>query len=260
LSSPLAGRHVVVTRARQQAGKLTQSLRELGAEVTELPVIEIVPPESYAPLDEALGKLNSYQWLIVTSANAVRALGERLALLGLSTREFASLKTVAVGSATADAMRKQGMDVDLVPEKYVAESVIASLAAVAPGTKILLARAHIARDVIPEALRSSGAQVDIVDAYQTIVPAGSEARIRELFGQVGHVPDAVTFTSSSTVSNFVALLKESGIAVPPPGVRALSIGPITSTTLREHGWEPFAEAEVFDVAGLVSAVVSAFEP
>lgn len=256
---PLAGKRIVVTRARQQAGKLAQSLRELGAEVIELPVIEIAPPDSYAPLDEALGNLNSYQWLIVTSANTVRILSDRLALLGLSPGGFSSLKTVAIGSATADAMRGQGIAVDLIPEKYVAESVVAALSAVAPGAKILLARAHIARDVIPDQLRNFGAQVDIVDAYQTVVPAGSERRVRELFGEAGYVLDAVTFTSSSTANNLITLLKDCGVAVPPPGVKALSIGPVTSATLREQGWEPSVEAGVFDVAGLVEASVRALQ-
>ena len=253
----LAGRRIVVTRARQQAGKLAESLRELGAEVIELPVIEIVPPESYAPLDDALKNLKSYRWLIFTSANAVRVVGERLGRLGVAASELGSVKTVAIGPATAEAMRRLGMQVDLIPEKYVAESVVLALAEVAPGTRILLARAHDARDVIPDELRILGAQVNIVDAYRTVVPAGSAQRVLELFGRAGYAIDAVTFTSSSTVSNFVALLKECRMSVPPLRVKALSIGPVTSATLRENAWEPAIEAERFDVDGLVEAAVRA---
>lgn len=253
----LAGRRIVVTRAQQQAGRLAEALREVGAEVIELPVIEVKPPASYEPLDDALRHLDSYQWLIVTSANTVSVLAARARAVAIDLSSLGHLKIVAIGSATAEAMQKLGMAVDLVPEKYVAESVVEALKQAAPGARILLARGSIARDVIPTELASLGAQVDIVIAYQTVVPARSAAQVRELFVERAYVPDAVTFTSSSTVKNFVALLKQAGVRVPPSGVRALSIGPVTSATLREQGWEPAIEAEQFDVPGLVAAAKKA---
>ncbi|HVJ07028.1 MAG TPA: uroporphyrinogen-III synthase [Acidisarcina sp.] len=253
----LAGRRIVVTRAQQQAGRLAEALRALGAEVIELPLIEIAPPASYQPLDDALRQLDLYQWLIVTSANTVRVLAARASLIPIDLSSERGLKTVAIGSATAKAMREQGINVDIVPEKYVAESVVEALKQAAPGARILLARASVARDVLPESLASLGAQVDIVDAYQTLIPAGSDARVRTLFGDPKSVPDAVTFTSSSTVKNFVALLEKAGLRVPPAKSQALSIGPVTSATLRECGWEPAIEAAQFDIDGLVTAAKQA---
>jgi uroporphyrinogen-III synthase len=252
---PLQGRRIVVTRSRQQAGKLSAALHSLGAEAIELPLIEIVPPASYEPLDEALQHLDTYQWLIVTSANTARVLGERSRHAGVPLSDFKHPKIIAIGSATADGLREQGIGVDLIPEKYVAESVLQLLDGVAPGTKVLLARASVARDVIPDELNRSGASVDIVDAYQTVLPAGSELRVWELFAATGSAIDAVTFTSSSTVKHMVKLLAQAGIKIPPPGVRAISIGPVTSVVLREYGWPPAVEAVQSDIAGLVDAAV-----
>jgi uroporphyrinogen-III synthase len=254
-SKPLQGRRIVVTRSRQQAGKLTAALQLLGAEVIELPLIEIIPPASYEPLDEALRHLEAYQWLIVTSANTARVLGERSRHAGVPLSDFKHPKIIAIGSATADGLREQGIGVDLIPEKYVAESVLQLLDGVAPGAKVLLARASVARDVISEELNRSGARVDIVDAYQTVLPAGSDVRAQQLFAGDSHAIDAVTFTSSSTVKHMVKLLAQAGIKIPPRGVRAISIGPVTSVVLRECGWPPAVEAIQSDIAGLVDAVV-----
>lgn len=253
----LAGKTILVTRAQQQAGKLSDALRELGASVIELPVIEIVPPDSYEPLDAALRQLSSYNWLIFTSANTVQVFAERSRLLGVKLASFSNLKTVAIGSATAAAMAEQGINVDLLPDKYVAESVVDVLENRVRGSRILLARAKVARDVIPGALTNSGAQVDVVDAYQTVVPADSEQRVRELFGHGEVAIDAVTFTSSSTVKNLVTLLNQAAVAIPLRSVKACSIGPVTSATLREHGWEPSIEADQYDISGLVAATVKA---
>jgi uroporphyrinogen-III synthase len=254
---PLAGKSILVTRAQKQVGKLSDALRELGASVIEIPVIEIVPPESFEPLDNALRQLHAYDWLILTSANTVQILAERIQSLGLGPAIFNNLKTVAIGSATAAAMVEKGINVGLVPDRYVAESVVNALQNHVRGSRILLARARIARDVIPEALSNAGARVDVVDAYQTVVPAGSERKIREIFTPARYAIDAVTFTSSSTVKNFIALLRQADIAIPLPGVKTCSIGPVTSATLREYGWEPSVEAEQYDIPGLVAATVKA---
>lgn len=256
---PLAGRTIVVTRARSQASRLSRELEALGASVIELPTIEILSPDSYEPLDAALLGLQQYQWLIVTSANTARVLGERFALLKIQRSALSGIKLVAIGSATASAVREAGFRVDLVPPKYVAESVVDALSNRVAGSRVLLARAAVARDVIPDELRRLGAAVDIVEAYRTVVPEESVRLVRGVFVD-SPVPDAVTFTSSSTVTNFFQLLAEAGICSAPAGVRALSIGPITSSTLQEHGWEPAAEANPHDVDGLVQAALRALSP
>jgi uroporphyrinogen-III synthase len=251
---PLAGKRIVVTRARAQASSLVAALAELGAEVIELPTIETVPLESYEALDDALRNISRYQWLIVTSANTAKVLAERLVLLGLGGSIFAALGRVAIGSATARAMRERGIGVDLIPEEYVAEPLVQALGEQVAGSRILLARASVARDVIPDELRRRGATVDIIDAYQTVIPAGAVERMKQVFSDPSNPPDAVTFTSSSTVKNFFTLWHEAGFSGIPQGVAAISIGPITSETLREFGWEPTHEAKKHDVEGLVGAV------
>lgn len=273
MSLPLSGRTIVVTRARQQASRLTRELEALGACVIELPTIEMVPPDSYEPLDAALRDLGRYQWLIVTSANTVRVVVERLAGLGLDAGSVSGPRVVAVGAATAAALRDAGFRVDLVPPKYVAEEVVDALRDRVAGVRVLLARAAVARDVIPESLRGLGATVDVVDAYRMVVPEESAGLVRGVFASTGpdptlrrrsgwgtRVPDAVTFTSSSTATNFFQLLGEAGICSVSAGLRAISIGPVTSATLRELGWEPAAEADPHDVAGLIQAVIRVLPP
>jgi len=249
---PLAGRRVLVTRAAHQAGKLSNELRARGAEPVEVPVLEVCPPESYEPLDRALRQLGSYDWLILTSANTVQAIAERAAALGLVFAPLDSVKIAVVGTATAAAARAAGFTVALVPENYVAESLVESLAGQATGKRVLLARAMITRDVIPNALRASGAVVDEVDAYQNRMPANAPEQLRQAL-TAGI--DAVTFTSSSSVSHLADAASAAGFSFPFPGIAAVSIGPVTSTTLRAIGWEPAIEASPSDIPGLVDAVV-----
>ena len=258
----LAGRRVVVTRTRHQAGTLSEALRAHGAEVIEVPTIEIIPPDTYEPLDKALRSVASYDWLIVTSANTVRVIGERLSALGLETSVLRSLKIAAVGSSTAAAMTSLGATPTIVPSEYVAESLIASLQNQVSGRRILLPQASVARDLLREQLTSLGAAVEVVEAYQTVMPQGSLAAVRELFDTatqraVPGTADAITFTSSSTVKNFAALLDVARIAM-PRAIRAISIGPVTSATLRDLGWEPSAEASPHDIGGLVEATIRSF--
>ena len=255
MSLPLAGRRVLVTRAAHQAGKLSDRLRELGAEPVEVPVLEIRPPASFEPLDEALRKLDQYDWLILTSANTVRALVERAAELGLALAAAAPKQVAAVGEATAEAARKGGLAVAFVPESYVAESLVDGLQRQATGQKILLAKAEIARDVIPDALREAGATVDVVDAYRNVMPEAAPDLLRQALEQG---IDAATFTSSSSVTHLCDAARAAGISFPFAGVRAVSIGPITSETLRELGWEPAIEANPSDISGLVDAVSRLF--
>jgi uroporphyrinogen-III synthase len=231
---------------------LSAELEKFGAEVIEIPTIAIVPPTSFEALDAALRNLRRFQWLVVTSVNTVRALQERCSALGIVPSDFAALKIAAVGAATTRALESAGLSVAVAPTEYVAESLLEALGDRTDGCEVLIARVAVARDLIPEALARRGARVTVVEAYQTIIPVESVAKISRLFD--GEVPDAATFASSITVSNFFHLIEKTGLKR-PAAMLAFSIGPITSRTLREHGWEPAAEAAPHDVHGLAAAVV-----
>jgi uroporphyrinogen-III synthase len=248
---PLANRRILVTRAVQQAGKLSDGLKALGAIPVEVPVLEIRPPESYATLDAALGKLDRFDWLILTSANAVQVVTTRCKLLNLDVADIKLLKVVAVGSATSEAARKEGFRVTIVPDSYNSEGVVAALGNVIVGKKVLLARAKVARDVIPEALTKAGAELTVIDAYETVLPQVAPELLAEAL-KTGL--DAATFTSSSSVRNLAEVAREEGIAFPFPNIPAISIGSVTSATLRQYGWEPAGEAATSDLPGLIAAV------
>ena len=253
---PLLGRRILVTRAAHQAGKLSEGLRALGAEPVEVPVLEIHPPASFAPLDAALRQFASYDWLILTSANAVQKLVERAAALGISVAQLAWLKVAAVGESTAAEARKAGFKIAFVPQAYVAESLVEGLLQLlknkASTERILLARAAIARDVIPDALRLAGVAVDVVDAYRNVLPAAAPEQLRSA---VRSGIDAVTFTSSSSATHLAEAARAANVEWPVAMVPAVSIGPVTSKTLRELGWQPAAEAGPSDIPGLIAAVV-----
>jgi uroporphyrinogen-III synthase len=261
---PLAGLRIVVGRARHQAGALSSSLQELGAEVIEIPFIEIRKPRSYQPLDTALKNLHDYDWLILTSVNGVEALWKRVQKLRLSKRHFKRLQVAAIGPATKKAIEERGIKVKVVPEEYVAESVVQSLRDLVAGKRVLLARARVARDVIPRELRKLSAKVDVVEAYETVIPQSSQTRLRTILKSPKR-PHMITFTSSSTVRNFVALLgKNVWRGRPHPrkpgpldGMRLASIGPVTSSTLRELGLPVDVEAKEYTIPGLIKAIVSA---
>jgi uroporphyrinogen-III synthase len=251
---PLAGRRILITRARHQAPSLAAALEEKGANVIAIPAIEIIPPDSYAPLDTALSNAAKYQWLVVTSVNGAEVLAQRFATLKMSAAALNHLRIAAIGPATVRALREIGLHVDEIPKQSIAESLVESLRDQVSGQNVLLVRAKVARDVLPEELRKAGATVDVVDAYQTVVPAASADALRLLFAAPGRVPDAVTFTSSSTVTNFFRLLRQAGIAEWPSALAAASIGPITSQTLSHHGIEPTVEAKEYTIPGLVAAL------
>lgn len=233
---PLAGQTVVVTRARQQAGELAARLRALGAGVVELPVIE------FEPLDFPAPDWAAYDWAIFTSANGVEFFFARV-------EPRPGPRLCAIGPATAAALRRRGLEPELVPEEFVAESVVAALAARGvAGRRVLLPRAAEARDVIPEELRRLGAQVDVVPVYRTVSPPGLEQRAQELFSLVR--PHWVTLTSSSTVRHLLAAVPRERLA----GVRLASIGPVTTRTAREAGLEVTVEASRYTVEGLAEAM------
>jgi uroporphyrinogen-III synthase len=255
-SAPLAGIHVLVGRAPHQASALSSGLVALGAEVLSIPFIEIRKPTSYRPLDSALKKIGDYDWLVLTSVNGVEALWTRAEKLSVSKRSFEHLKIAAIGPATRSAMEKQGLKVDVVPEKYVAESVVESLREQIAGKRVLLTRAKVAREVIPDELRKLGAQVNVVEAYQTIVPRRSRERLRSALKSKRR-PDVIAFTSSSTVRNFMELLGRRITRKQLEGIQFASIGPVTSSTLRELGLPVHIEAKQYTIPGLIEGIVAA---
>jgi uroporphyrinogen-III synthase len=317
---PLSNIRVLVGRARHQAGALSAELRKLGADVIEIPFIEIRKPKSFAPLDAALRNLHAYDWLILTSVNGVEAMWarmEKLKLDGTGPREgqrsiyvvskdregheftfepalsersepkgaagganlvaasaAAGLRVAAIGPATKKAIEQRGCRVDVVPKEYVAESVVRSLCRRVKGKRVLLVRAKVARDVIPRELRAAGAQVDVVEAYETVVPEASRRRLQAVLKSQRRHPQVITFTSSSTVRNFVGLLGGLRAArralhavdgqslpracrgeCPHTPIQMASIGPVTSATLIEMGLPADISAKEFTIPGLVDAIV-----
>ena len=258
---PLSGLRALVGRARHQASALSSGLRDLGAEVLDIPFIEIRKPRSYSSLDNALKSLSDYDWLILTSVNGVEALWERLRRLRIGPKRLGHLQIAAIGPATRRAIEEHGLKVNVVPKQYVAESVVASLRRKVKGKRVLLARAKVARDVIPRQLSQLGARVDLVEAYETSIPQSSRKRLRAALTSVKNRPNVITFTSSSTARNFVALLGEGHGRGRPrhtkqiEGVWLASIGPATSSTLRALGLRVDIEARKYTIPGLIEAIV-----
>jgi uroporphyrinogen-III synthase len=246
----------LVTRAAHQASKLTTMLREAGAEVIEIPSIEIRPPESWRALDEAVRKIASYDWLILTSVNSIEPLFARLEHADKSADALRHLRICAIGPATKAAIEARDLSVAVVPKRYVAESVVEALRDKVKGQRVLLVRAKVARDVIPEELHRAGAAVDVVEAYQTVVPVGSRERVLEVLRDPERQPHAITFTSSSTASNFVEMLGGAAQAREQlRGIALASIGPVTSKTLESFGLAHEIEASEFTMRGLVQALI-----
>ena len=235
---PLFGKKILVTRARNQASKLSNALKNLGAEIIEAPTIKIAAPsDNFAKIDAAIENIRDFEWTIFTSANGVEKFFERLKIHGLDARSLK--KVAAIGSATAEKLSSVGIIADVVPKDFVAESLADSLKNFVAGKKILLARAEIARDVLPDTLRNFGAEVVVVTAYKTISESPAQIDFDAL--------DLITFTSSSTVKNFVA-------AYGVPKIPTAAIGPITAQTLKNFGVTPAVVAEKFTIEGLVEAI------
>jgi len=247
---PLFGKRIVVTRAKGQAEVLSARLRALGADVVELPTIEIRPAADYGPLDLAIASLARYDWLIFTSANGVRFFLDRLDQSAADLRSLRA-RICAIGPATRAAVEALHLKVDLMGKEYVAEGLVGAFAAHdLAGKRVLLPRAAVARDLVPVELTRRGAQVDVVEAYRTVIPEEVATGARELF-TAARKPGCITFTSSSTVQNFVAAAGAQALA----GVKVVSIGPVTSKTARGLGIEIAAEAQPFTIDGLVNAIL-----
>jgi len=250
---PLAGQRILIGRAKHQSGTLADGLKLLGAQVIAIPFIEIRKPRSFRPLDGALGNLKHYDWLILTSANGVEAMWDRLRKLKLNRRHLKHLHIAAIGPATKKAIEKRSLKVELVPDEYVAEAVVKKMKNKVKGKRVLLVRAKVARDVIPVALRKAGADVDVVEAYETILPKASRAKLRKLI-KGPRPPHVVTFTSSSTVRNFVELVGSAN-KKKLKSIKLASIGPVTSSTLQELKLPVAVEAREFTMGGLIRAIV-----
>ena len=237
---PLAGRTVMITRARAQAAEFASALEAYGARVVSCPTIEIAPLESYAELDEAIENIFGYDWLVFTSANAVEYFMRRLNASGKDVAELDELRVCAVGDATAERLADARVHVDLVPQKFQAEGVFAAFENFLGGREqiaglnFLLPRAAAARDFLPRALEVAGARADCVTAYRTVRPETTDrARVEALL--VGGGVDCVTFTSSSTVHNFAQLFDTRDLRPLLSGVRVACIGEVTSHTAAEYG-------------------------
>jgi len=250
---PLGGWRILITRASKQSGGLAGPLREMGAEIIEIPTIQIKPPRSFKSLDTALGKIANYDWLILTSVNGVEALFARIKKLRIAPAKLKHLQVAAIGPATKRQIEDHGLEVTVTPERYVAESVVEALKGKTEGKRVLLVRAKIARDVLPTELRKAGAKVDVAEAYETHVPVGAKAKLNRLFVNDSSRPDIVTFTSSSTATNFLDLLvKEHYHALRE--IWLASIGPVTSATLQQAGFKPNIEAMEYTMEGLALAI------
>jgi len=253
---PLKGWRILVSRAKEQAGALSGGLRELGAEVVEIPFIEIRPPRSYKALDESLKMVNEYEWLILSSVNGVRALFERMSVLNIPHRVLAGVQIAAIGPASRAAVEREGLTVAVTPKEYVAESLVEALSGKIRSQRVLLCRAKIARDVIPRQLRTMGALLDVVEAYETVLPRSSRIALRAILRDPQRRPHLITFTSASTVKNYMALLGiRSGRSQLVEGVLNASIGPVTTEALRLHELSVDVQAAEFNVPGLIKAIV-----
>ena len=248
---PLFGKKIVVTRDRRQAGELAAPLSELGAEAILLPAIEIQEPDDPEPLDQAVARLRTYDWLIFTSVNGVRYFMEHLDRSARDLRALSSLKICAIGPATRAAVEALHLKVDLMPDEYVAEKLVAAFTEEhLNGRRILLPRAAVARDVVPKELTRRGASVEVVEAYRTIAPAGLAEHAAEVFARK---PDWITFGSSSAVNNLVNAAGPASLA----HTKIASIGPVTSATIRENALEVDAEAKQYTMDGLIAALIQA---
>jgi len=249
----IEGLTVVVTRARHQARELSEALEALGANVIELPVISTVEPPDWTPADRAISDLQSYDWVLFTSANAVRCFIERLESSGLEISSLGGIRIAAVGTSTAACLERCGLKVDLTPERFVAEGLIESLekVSVGEGSRILLPRALEAREILPQTLRAMGAIVDVVPVYRTVVGEGDSRLLARLAGEA---IDVITFTSPSTVRGFLKLASMADASKIMSRATIAAIGPVTSQAVLTAGYRVGIQAQSHSVRGLVQAI------
>ena len=254
---PLDGKTIVITRAQHQAGEFSSELIEHGAQVIEFPTIEIVPPESWAPVDEAIDQLHTYDWVIFTSANGVRFFVQRLQERGETAEKLIGPRICAIGPRTAQEIRRKGMDVHVIPAEYRAEAVVRSLTGEnLKGKRVLLARAKRARAILPMGLTKQGAHVNVVTVYQTVRPTHDPNQFLELLRR--RRIDAIAFTSSSTISNFMAMFAdcETDLLEGLQGVAIAVIGPITRKTAQELGLPVHISPNEYTIPALAKAIAA----
>jgi uroporphyrinogen III methyltransferase/synthase len=252
-SKPLFGKKILITRAKEQAAEFMELLAGYGAEPVECPTIEIVPPTDWKPLDWAIAKLAGYDWLLFTSVNGVDFFMKRLFEKGHDLRKLTKAKVVAIGPKTAEAVRQHGVIPDLVPKYYQAESVLKGLANVKmKGKRVLLPRAKEAREILPTELKKRGAKIDVVTAYRTVAPKGRREALKSMLERKELA--VITFTSSSTVKNFMALFKGQPVKKWLEGVKIACIGPITANTARDLGLHVDIQPKEFTVAALAKEI------
>ena len=254
---PLHGRRIVITRARSQAEAFARALEELGGQVVEFPTIEILPPESYEPLDRAIQTIEGYDWIIFTSANGVNHFFSRWRALQRDIRVLEAIKIAAIGPETARQVQAIGARVELVPREYRAEAILQELRpGELRGKKIVLPRAAEARDILPRTLREWGAEVDVVEAYRTIPAKNDISRLHQelLQGEI----DVITFTSSSTVKNFSGLFSGEDMKGLLSSSAVACIGPITKKKAEEAGIRVDVVAQEYTIPGLTRAIVEYF--
>ncbi|HVN28951.1 MAG TPA: uroporphyrinogen-III synthase, partial [Candidatus Binataceae bacterium] len=247
---PLFGRRIVITRASDKASTFARQLRKFGAEVIEFPTIATAPPDSYVTLDAQIARLDAFDWIIFTSATGVDAFINRLRTLAIDIRAMGKARIAAIGPATADALKAHALVVDAIPKEYRGEAIVEAIGAgKIRGAHILIPRAQTAREVLPAMLRESGAaEVIVAAAYKTIAPSGPAFdRMRQALDATGY--DLVAFTSSSTASNFVAI-----VGAPHARTKAAAIGPITRTTAEQLGFEVVVTPREYTISALVEAI------
>lgn len=260
---PLRDRTIVITRALKQAAPFAAALEGYGARVIYCPTIEIVEPESYALLDQAIQNLYGYDWLIFTSVNGVDYFLRRLNQLGHDVSELDDARVCAIGEATAERLREASIHVDVLPEEFKAEGIFSALerfiggSGAFDGLNFLIPRAAQARDYLPRALESAGARCDVVPVYRTVAPQDTERRRVEALLAGGAV-DCITFTSSSTVRNFAELFDTTDLSGLLAGVSVACIGDITASTAAEHGLKTDIQPAEFTTDALARAIAGFF--
>jgi uroporphyrinogen III methyltransferase/synthase len=256
---PLFGKRIMITRSRAQSSRMAERIWELGGDPVLFPTIIITPLEDFSELDASISRAASFDWILFTSANAVEHFFDRFFKIKQDIRDLAGPRFGAIGPVTAEAVRKLGIKVDLLAKEFVAEGVLASFTeADVRGKRFLIPRAETAREILPEGLSAMGGEVTVVPVYRTAVPSDPNVEaIRRLLHE-GRI-DALTFTSSSTVRHFARILGNGCLLDMVRGATIASIGPVTSTTLREIGLPVHVEAEHYTIDGLVAALVEHFQ-
>jgi uroporphyrinogen III methyltransferase/synthase len=253
---PLFGKGIVITRPEAQAGEMIDLLRQQGARVICFPTIKVVPPKSWQALDKTLEHLETYRWIIFTSANGVHFFFKRLKESGRDIRDLKGIRICTIGPATASTIANLGIRVDLVPDSFISEGIVKAFEKQeVRGLKILLPRAETARDILPEGLSALGATVDVVTAYRTVSSGRSRAELEPLM-TAGKI-DVITFTSPSTVTNFIHIMGKTFSF--PSQVKIACIGPVTAAAVRKAGWPIDIMQEQFTIPGLVEAMMEYFK-